>query len=329
MLENTSEGILTIDTESQILYANPAIERILGYRPEDLVGSSKMKIIPERLRPAHETGLEQYLQTGEKHVDWNGVDLLALHKDGHEVPVSVSLREHEYRGQLLFTGIFTDVSEQKQREQRLRDQKQQLKEFADILAHDLRNPLTVAKGHVELLPETADGDTVDRIESALDRMKHIIDDTLQQAHNGEVTGTTEVMPFDDVVRMAWGSVPTAGARLVLPDPSWEIRAQEGCLRRLLENLVRNAVDHAGSDVTVRVGIFGDGEEFYVEDDGPGVPEAVRVGMETPSGLTRDRDEGCGSQVVERVAEEHGWRIRIADASGGGARIEFCGVSLYR
>lgn len=330
LLNNISEGLLTIDTESRILYVNPGIEQILGYRPEDMVGSPMMKIIPERLRPAHTAGLKQYLETGEKHIDWTGVELPALHKDGHEVPVSVSLREHTYDGQQLFTGIFTDVSERKQRERRLIEQKQQLEEFADLLAHDLRNPLAVAKGNLELLQDTHDTPEIEEIERAHTRMEQIIDDTLQHARTGTVSGTTEVIPFDEKIRIVWESIPTTKeADLTLPDPSWKIRAHEGRLSQLLENLITNAVEHAGPTVTVEVGVLGEEDGFYVEDDGPGLPQAIRVLMETPSGLTRERDEGYGLQIVEQVAEDHGWETRLREGSGGGARFEFHGATVFQ
>ncbi|WP_459806593.1 PAS domain S-box protein [Halopiger thermotolerans] len=118
LVANTSEGLLTIDEDSRILFANPAIEEILGYDPGELVGNSKMVLIPERLRPAHAAGLEKYLRTGEKHIDWDGIELPALHKDGHEVPVLVSLREHSYQGQRIFTGLFRDISDRKERQRR-------------------------------------------------------------------------------------------------------------------------------------------------------------------------------------------------------------------
>lgn len=118
LVANTSEGLLTIDENSRILFANPAIEDILGYEPAELVGESKMVLIPERLRPAHAAGLEKYLRTGEKHIDWNGIELPALHKDGHEVPVLVSLREHSYEGRQIFTGLFRDIADRKERQRR-------------------------------------------------------------------------------------------------------------------------------------------------------------------------------------------------------------------
>lgn len=85
LVENAAEGMLTIDEHSEIVYANTAIEDILGYSPDELIGSSKMKIIPERLQPVHATALETYAGTGERNIDWDGIELPALHKDGHEV----------------------------------------------------------------------------------------------------------------------------------------------------------------------------------------------------------------------------------------------------
>lgn len=329
LVENTTEGLLTIDADSKILFANPAIENILGYPPDELIGSSKMKIIPERLRPVHEAGLTQYLQTGKKHIDWTGVELPALHKDGHEVPVSVSLREHEYKGQRLFTGVFTDISERKEQEQRLRDQKRDLEEFAHVLSHDLRNPLAIAKGFADLIAEDHDIEEITHLQQALARIDQIIEDTADSALRGNVGEPPEVRSLHDIVQRAWNSVPTHDAALALPDPSWNIRAHDGRLGQLLENLVSNAIEHGGADVTVRVGILEDGTGFFIEDDGPGMPEKVKTRLETPSGLSRERGSGYGLQIVERVVKEHGWEMEVASSTTGGARFEFPGAAVFQ
>jgi PAS domain S-box-containing protein len=329
LVDNVSEGLLTIDTDSRILFASPAIEDILGYRPDELVGSSKMTIIPERLQPVHEAALAQYIETGERHIDWTGVELPALHRDGHEVPVSVSLREHRYDGQRLFTGIFRDITEQKRREAELRAQRRDIEEFAHVLSHDLRNPLAVARGFLELIEEDHDIEEVDRVEAALDRVEEIIEDTAASALHGELEGPLEVLTLRDVVQRAWNAVPTAAADLVLPDPAWHVRAHEGRLGQLLENLIRNAVDHGGPAVTVEVGIIDDGTGFYLEDDGPGLPGSVETRLETPSGLSRERESGYGLQIVQSVADEHDWELEVGEATTGGARFEFVGAGVFR
>ncbi len=129
-------GLLTIDAESTIVFANPAIEEILGYSPDELIGHSKMTLIPPRLRDAHQAGLEKYLRTDEKHIDWDGIELPALHKDGHEVPVLISLREHRFDGERLFTGLFRDLTEQKYREHRFEAVFNNTHQFTGLLELD-------------------------------------------------------------------------------------------------------------------------------------------------------------------------------------------------
>ncbi|MWV38605.1 PAS domain S-box protein [Natrialba sp. INN-245] len=136
LVANTSEGLLTIDAESTIVFANPAIEEILGYSPDELIGHSKMTLIPPRLRDAHQAGLEKYLRTDEKHIDWAGIELPALHKDGHEVPVLISLREHRFDGERLFTGLFRDLTEQKYREHRFEAVFNNTHQFTGLLELD-------------------------------------------------------------------------------------------------------------------------------------------------------------------------------------------------
>ncbi|ELZ27169.1 PAS/PAC sensor signal transduction histidine kinase [Halogeometricum pallidum JCM 14848] len=348
LLESTTEGILVIDTESRIRFANPAIEPILGYRPEELVGREKMIIIPERLRSTHEDGLAQYLDTGEQHIDWTGVDLPALHKDGHEVPVSVSIEEFTYRDERLFCGVFTDVTDRKRRERRLRKQANELEEFAGVLSHDLRNPLSVAQGYLQLARDD-DSEVLRKITESLDRMEQMIDDTLAHARDAQAADETEVTSLRELVQAAWQSVVTDEATLVLPSERWRIRAHEGRVRQLVENLVRNAVEHGstgseteshdavehgtgdgesdGTRVTVRVGVL-DGEDgFYVEDDGPGLPDHVKAQLEASAESTSDHTGGYGLNIVQTVAAEHGWEMRVADAESGGARFEFRGMSF--
>ncbi|GAD51940.1 hypothetical protein MBEHAL_0700 [Halarchaeum acidiphilum MH1-52-1] len=328
LVENTSQGILTIDTDSVVLFANPAIERILGYTPEEVIGSSKMTIIPERLRSAHQNGLEAFIETGEKHIDWDGVELPALHKDGHEVPVSVSLRTHEYRGERVFTGIFTDITERKRREATLRDQKAELEEFADVLSHDLRNPLQVAKAQLALGRHADDAaereEFFDTVDESLDRINVIIEDMLARARDEEDAESLDTLLLHAVARAAWETVATADATLALPEGTWQVRANRSRLRQLFENLFRNAVEHGGASAAVRVGVLDGGAGFYVDDDGPGFDDGMKARAVTSEGPVGGH---YGLHIVESVASEHGWGMRLADGVEGGARVEFRDVAL--
>ena len=326
LLKNTSEGILTIDSDSRIIFANPAIEDVLGYQPDELVGNSKMKIIPERLRSAHQSSLEHYIETGVKNLDWGGVELPALHKDGYEVPISVSMQEHEYEGERLFTGVFTDITERKEREQRLRARTQELEEFAGVLSHDLRNPLSVAQGYSEIANDTYQGEELDRVQNSLDRMGEIIEDMLARLRTPEKDdATAETLSLKHVMGASWGSILSPYAKIELPDEAWKIDANRARLTQLGENLFRNALEHGGEDVTIRVGILPDEDGFYVEDDGVGLPAQLRDRNWLPKNVDAGSNRRYGLAIVQDIAREHGWEFYLTESESGGARFEFQGV----
>ncbi|HEX2060911.1 MAG TPA: PAS domain S-box protein, partial [Thermoanaerobaculia bacterium] len=90
MSETAQDAIFTIDESSCILFCNPAVERVFGYEPEELIGRKLDAIIPERYREAHRRGIERFLRTRQRNIPWEGIELPALHRDGHEFPCEIS-----------------------------------------------------------------------------------------------------------------------------------------------------------------------------------------------------------------------------------------------
>jgi signal transduction histidine kinase len=92
------------------------------------------------------------------------------------------------------------------------------------------------------------------------------------------------------------------------------------LRHVFENLFRNAIEHGGPDVTVRVGHV-DEDAIYVEDDGPGIPAERHEKVFEPGHSSTSGGTGFGLTIVKRVTEAHGWTVSVTDGSEGGARFE--------
>jgi PAS domain S-box-containing protein len=103
--ERSLDAVLTIDESSKVLYANTAVFKIFGWKPEELIGGKLTKIMPEYLRHLHEDGIRRYTTTGKRHLDWSEIQLPALHKDGHEVPVTLAFGEFWRAGLRVFTGF--------------------------------------------------------------------------------------------------------------------------------------------------------------------------------------------------------------------------------
>jgi PAS domain S-box-containing protein len=492
LTSNTDQVVLTIDDDSVVRYANEATEAVFGYAPDELVGRSLLTLVPERFHDAHEAAIDRYLETGERSLEWDWIELPGLHRDGHEVPLGISFGEAEVGGAHRFTATVRDISDRKRRERRreatleslrelydvttdpelafeekidrtlelgcerlelpygflsrvdtdetgdgrqtivhacgdhpllqseescplseaycrraietdgllaiqdavaagfeddpayrtfelgayiggkvvvdgdlygtlcfaatepreepfsdaarmlvrvtskwmsyelertqrtaeLKRTNERLEEFASVVSHDLRNPLTVADGHLELAREEADSEDLAAVAEALERMEALVDDLLALARDGESAAEIEAVDLARVSTDCFETVETADAELVVGETS-ALRADAGRLKQLLENLFRNAVEHAGEDVTITVGDLDRG--FYVEDDGPGIPADDGEAVFESGFTTAESGTGFGLAIVEEIATAHGWSVTATESDDGGARFEITGV----
>ena len=133
LAESAPDAILTIDEDSTILTANPAVERIFGYAPTELVGRPLTTLIPDRLRAAHTAGIARYVRTGQRNIPWTGVQLPGLTKDGREIPVEISFGQFvDDSGRRVFSGFVRDVSERVRHERELETAHAATKHALDI-----------------------------------------------------------------------------------------------------------------------------------------------------------------------------------------------------
>ena len=116
VVDTATDAIVTIDDRSQILFANPATSKIFGYSSSELIGQSLTMLMPEYLRELHKLGVQRYLNTGKKHVNWHGTELVGLRKNGQEFPVEISFGYVVKDGLHVFTGFIRDISEKKRAE---------------------------------------------------------------------------------------------------------------------------------------------------------------------------------------------------------------------
>lgn len=200
-----------------------------------------------------------------------------------------------------------------------------LEEVANILSHDVRNPLMVIDGQLQLAREEADLSHLNQVATSLDRIKELIDDIVVLARTGQRVETIEEVELREIAEQAWTVVDTADAELAVRG-SATLTADRSTICQLLENLFRNAVEHGGSDVTVRVGLLEEADGFYVEDTGVGIPPDERDHVLEYGYSSIDEQTGFGLGIVAKVVDSHGWDIRITESQVGGARFEITGVN---
>ncbi|WP_418284962.1 PAS domain S-box protein [Halorubrum sp. DTA46] len=207
-----------------------------------------------------------------------------------------------------------------ERSAELERQNDRLEEFASVVSHDLRNPLNVAQGRVELARDEFDSDHLAAAAGAHERMETLIEDLLALAREGNRVDETATVSLAAVTESCWQNVDTAAATLTV-ERDVALAADESRLRQLIENLIRNAVEHAGPDVTVTIGALDDGSGFYVADDGPGISESMREDIFDAGVSTTRTGTGFGLRIVEQVANAHGWAVSVGDGGKGGAGDE--------
>ena len=213
--------------------------------------------------------------------------------------------------------------ERERRERELTHERDRLSDFASLVSHDLRNPLNVATGRLELVDaEGDDADHVDAVMDALARIDELIDDMLTLAQLGTDAVEPTRVDFETVVADAWDTIETDDATLTV-EGSGRLVADASRLRQLFENLFRNCAEHGGS--TVRVGLLPEG--FYVADDGPGVPDDERERVFESGYTTSETGTGFGLRIAAEIMEAHGGTVSLTDSESGGARFEVTGLRI--
>jgi PAS domain S-box-containing protein len=208
------------------------------------------------------------------------------------------------------------------REEALHRQNERLDQFASLVAHDLRNPLSVAIGFLDIAQETGSQEHFDKVESAHDRIERLIEDLLTLARGETTIEDTEEIDLEMITTEAWGYVETEGATITIADGVPTVTGDPGRLSQLFENLFRNAIEHGGDDVTVTVGCLDEENGFYVEDTGSGIPQERQDEVFNHGVTSSEGGTGFGLSIVADIAEAHGWTVSVTDGSDGGARFEF-------
>ena len=325
-----SVGAWEYDRESDRSYTTDEVLRIHGTSTDSQLSPTESI---QHYHPDDRDTIREAFETAASEGTSYDLVLRLITEDGDQRWVRTR-GEPQYEGSEItrIRGTLQDITEQKRREQDLERQNERLEEFARVISHDIRNPLQVASGQLELAEETGGQAPFRKSRDALDRIDSIIENVLTLARHGQsVIERTEV-PLSEVATDAWNSVETADLTLQLDGES-TIQADPDRLCQLFENLFRNSVEHADSGGTVTVGPIepmftstrATGETrtgFYVADDGPGIPESQREAVFDAGFTTAADSTGSGLAIVAQIAKAHGWQPTVSETHSGGARFEF-------
>ena len=321
IVETVNDGIYVKDEDGYFTLVNDAYAEMTGYDRAELLGAHASQVVDEATIETAKGSVEE-LMAGEETAKLEA-DLLTA--DGGRVRAEASFATlPDGDGGYEEIGLVRDVTERVKRERRLERQNEQLDSFASMLAHELRNPVTIGQIYSRQLPAEAAPDAVDYVSEAFDRIEDMIDVMLVITRGRKAVSEDDSVDLAATAHAAWDGVDAPDATLSVAVDA-ETRADETYVRHLFANLFSNAVEHGGADVAISVGELRDG--FYVEDDGTGIPEDDRetvfeAGYTTAAG---NGGTGLGLAFVKELAEVYEWDCAVTAGESGGARFEFTNV----
>jgi len=326
VVQSLSAGILVVDAEGAVSEINERTTELFDIEDEEVIGTefeelfSHLPAFVERYADVEETTDEIQVEIDDPRT--------------FDVQVSPVVDQGDTRVGRLF--MFHDVTERKRRERELKLQNKQLDQFASLVSHEIQSPLGDVRSRIDdSLDHVSTENRGDLLKArkSLEEVDELVDDILSMTSQGGAVGPEDAdrVNVATVVDGAWYEVTKRKLPATLNVADFDLLADPDRLERIFVNLFENAVKYGGRDVTVEVGMIDDevtGERgFYVEDDGPGIPEDARQAVLDAGVTGADDSPGLGLAIVETMAEAHDWEVRVADSTMGGARFEFVGVTI--
>ncbi|MCU1262543.1 MAG: signal transduction histidine kinase [Bryobacterales bacterium] len=342
LTETASDGIVTIDGGSNILFANSPAAEMFGYTREELIGSNMTVVMPERLRDTHLAAVSHVVATGERHLhSWRIVQLTGLHRHGYEFPLEVSFGAYWQGSKPVFVGVLRDTTERTRLEEGMRQaaKLESLGVLAGGIAHDFNNLLTGILGNISLADEMLPGDhpakpALEDAMEASERASHLTRQMLAYAGKGKFV----VQPIDiselvrEISALVRTSIPKHVAiRLDLGASLPPVEADSAQLQQLVMNLVINGAEAVPADrrgivlVTTRLQKVSDSGEaepgayvaISVQDNGSGMDDATRAKIFDPFFTTKFTGRGLGLAAASGIVKGHKGLLRVFSTPGQG------------
>jgi two-component system sensor histidine kinase PilS (NtrC family) len=337
VLRNIRTGVLTVDADGHLLYANPAAEEILGFKAREWLGRP---VMPEFARLAPEFWAA-VTSTARRGVRLMRVEA-TVHRPDRSFPIGVTTTtlDGPVGARPRVSAIFTDISDSKRLEElHLRAERlEAVAELSSSLAHEIKNPLASIRSSVEQLGKSSRANPDEKFLANLivresDRLSRLLSEFLDFSR----VRVTECRPMDlhSVAEAAIRLVRqhpdcVAGVKITLEGGPTPMEGDEDLLHRVVSNLVLNAVQAAGARaaVKVRTGLAAANElpggagidnpvALRVSDNGPGIPAEVQERLFEPFATGRVGGTGLGLAIVQRAVEAHRGLVLVDTKAEGG------------
>ena len=323
-IEAMPNGVLIVDIEGNIKFANSYLCKSFGYELDRLEGEKVEMLLPQRYRAGHQNHRHDFYKKPIKKLMGVGRDLTALHQNGREFPVEVGLSPIEdAEFQQLTMVTITDITERKKMEMDLKESNTNLEEFTYVASHDLRSPLRGISDLLNWIKEDLEPDpaepvirNINRIAIRIERMENLIDNLLRYARAGKATTKTTKIYInkllDDVIEFVeLPSTFSLEREIKLESLICIATPLETIFRNIISNAIKHHDKNAGV-ISIKCQAENNMCHISICDDGPGIPESAkdRIFKLFQTVSSEQQGSGIGLSVSRRLAESHGGRVSV-------------------
>jgi two-component system sensor kinase FixL len=334
LLASLLDPTVAIDAFGTIQTASESVERVFGYKPEDLVGRNVSVLMPEPHRSAHDDYLSNYRRTGTTNILGRTREFEVVRRDGSRITCDLSVARAQMPSGSgpLFIGSFRDVTELKaarRAETAMLRSLATIGESAALLAHEIKNPITAVHVALRAVAGKLGEDHKAVLEDLVSRMKHLehlMRRTLSfsrplELRRSDCDGAELV---ENAIERLRGPIAESGSE-VRADVAGSVllRVDPGLIEEVICNLIANAIEARKGPAKVEVSAARAGSEsviLAVEDDGPGIPADRRETVFKPFVTSKEGGTGLGLPICRKIVEEHGGTIVVEAGRSGGARF---------
>jgi PAS domain S-box-containing protein len=339
IVESTLIGMILVNSEGKITFANRQAEKLFGFSSKELVGNTVEILIPERFRAKHPSYRNVSFHAPVTHQMGAGRDLFGRRKDGTEFPVEIRLNPIEAPGGTLMLAAITDITERKKAEKQLLAANEALEAFSSAVSHDLRAPVRaiagfasiIQKGHSDgLEPEAKE--LLGQIINNGKRMASIIDDLLKLAKNGIDKLKVEPVNMERLINGVWLNISrTTSNRAVIELGELPVvQADMSMMQQVVVNLLSNAIKYSSKKVNPLVTIGAEQTKdyvtFYFKDNGVGFNmkdyDQLFGAFQRLHSQAEFEGTGVGLTLVKKIIEKHGGTVGAEGKPGEGATFYF-------
>ena len=350
VVETASDAVVSIDQGGTIILANPATKRIFGHNPEELIGKPLTVLMPGAMRNLHQAGYKRYLETGARHLNWQGTQMTALRANGDQFPVEVSFGEMTVDQQRIFTGFIRDTSEKKRSEEELRNTQAELARMMRVMtigqltasiAHEVSQPLSGIITNTSTCVRMLNSNPPD-VDGALETAKRTMrdgkraTDVIAKLRTLLSKRQINIEPVDvneaarEILTLLSGELQKRDLLLLqqFSDELPHVMGDRVQLQQVILNLLRNASDAMETVIDrprrllIRTETDDNSVRLSVQDSGVGIDPEHTGRLFESFFTTKEEGMGIGLSVCRSIVEAHRGKLWATRNDGPGATFAF-------